>query len=112
MKEGVKIFTLFTVALSVIDILFGTLYAIIKKTYKSCIMRDGLKHKIGNILAIILGYAIDYGQHFTDLGFNIPVLTGILTYIAIMEIGSIYETVQKFNPNLKFKLYCEKESDK
>ena len=82
------------------DSVSGNIAAAANHIWKSSIMRTGLYHKFGSILLVVLAYLIDYAQKFADLGFQIPVATGVCTYIILMELGSIIENIGKINPDL------------
>lgn len=99
------------------DLLTGLLKAFKKQEYNSSIMREGLYHKAGSILCIVLGVLADYAQTFVDLGVNIPLATTICVYIILMEIGSVIENISIINPEImpnKIKSYFYKlaESEK
>lgn len=83
-----------------LDFITGLVKAFKNKSFDTSIMREGLFHKSGSILCIMLGIMIDYGQKFLDLGFTAPVGIVICTYIVLMEIGSILENVGQINPEL------------
>jgi ABC-type uncharacterized transport system permease subunit len=98
MKYGI------TALLIALDIISGTIYAIKSKTWTSTKMREGLFHKMAIILFIALAILCDYGQHYLNIGFQIPITNGALTYICFMEIGSTGENIVKINPELKIKV--------
>ncbi|MCD8127695.1 MAG: phage holin family protein [Clostridiales bacterium] len=70
------------------------------KTFSSSIMREGLYHKIGLLLVILLGVLVDYAQGWLELGMSVPVAGAVCAYIVIMEIGSSLENICKINPDL------------
>ena len=82
------------------DSVSGNIAAAANHIWKASIRRTGLYHKFGSILLVTLAYLIDYAQKFADLGFQIPVATGVCTYIILMELGSIIENIGKINPDL------------
>ncbi len=63
-------------------------------------MREGLYHKIGLPLVILLGVLVDYAQGWLELGMSVPVAGAVCAYIVIMEIGSSLENICKINPDL------------
>lgn len=63
-------------------------------------MREGLYHKIGLLLVILLGVLVDYAQGWLELGMSVPVAGAVCAYIVIMEIGSSLENICKINPDL------------
>ena len=83
-----------------LDFITGLIKAMKNKEFNSSVMREGLYHKSGSLLCVLLGVLIDYGQLFLDLGYTAPVGVIICTYIVLMEIGSIVENVGKINPQL------------
>lgn len=82
------------------DILTGWLKAIATKTANSSIMRKGLFHKLGEVLAMIFGYLCQYTGTYIGFDSNIPFSLAIGTYIVIMEIASIIENISKINPSM------------
>ena len=95
----------------VLDMLTGLVKAFKEKSYTSTIMREGLFHKCGSVLAVVFGLLVDYAQTFVDLGVKIPVAFAFCTYIILMECGSIIENVGKINPEIipaKIKPYFSK----
>lgn len=84
----------------VFDFITGLISAIKGKNFSSSIMREGLFHKVGSLLFVVLGFGIDYSCKYLDLGVEVPITEGICVYIVLMEIGSIIENIGKINPNL------------
>ncbi len=72
-----------------LDILTGYIQAVINKNVDSKIMREGLLHKSLLIVAIIIGYIVEYA-------FGISAVAQVITvYICIMEVMSILENLKK-----------------
>lgn len=72
-----------------LDILTGYIQALINKNVDSKIMREGLLHKCLLIVAIIIGYVVEYA-------FGISAVAQVITvYICLMEIMSILENLKK-----------------
>ena len=72
-----------------LDILTGYIQAVINKNVDSKIMREGLLHKCLLIVAIIVGYVVEFA-------FGIKAVAQVITiYICLMEIMSILENLQK-----------------
>lgn len=82
------------------DVLTGWLKAIATGTTDSSIMRKGLFHKLGEIVAVIFGYMCQYTLPYVGVEIKIPFAVAIGTYIILMEIASIIENISKMNPNL------------
>lgn len=89
-----------TASFIVLDIISGAVKAFTKKQWDSSKMREGLWHKMGFVLIIALAILCDYGQNFLELGFTIPVTTGVCIYVITTEIGSIIENVAIINPEM------------
>lgn len=72
-----------------LDILTGYIQAVINKNVDSKVMREGLLHKCLLIIAIVLGYVVQFafGLDFTAKAITI--------YICIMEVMSILENLKK-----------------
>ena len=87
-----------TAVFIILDMVTGIIKAFREKAFTSSIMREGLFHKSGSILCIVLGALIDYGQAYMELGFNVPIAVPICIYICTMEIGSIIENICIINP--------------
>ena len=92
-----------TFAFIVLDFVTGLIRAVSSGNFKSSMMREGLFHKIGEILCIALGILIQYAEGYLDLGINLPVAGAICTYIVLMEIGSALENICAINPELSAK---------
>ena len=83
------------------DVLTGWLKALSNGTTNSSIMRKGLFHKLGEIIAMIFGYICQYSLPYLGVTINIPFAVAIGTYIVIMEIASIIENIVKINPQME-----------
>ena len=94
--------TIYAIAFSfiVLDFLTGIVKAFATNSFTSTKMREGLFHKVGLILCLILGGLVDFAQMYLDLGSAIPVAEAICVYICLMEITSIIENVCKINPQI------------
>lgn len=91
---------LMTCIFVVFDLASGGVSACAKHEWKSSEMRKGLYHKFGSIMLVVLSYLIDYAQRYVDLGFHVPIASGVCVYIILMELGSIVENIGKINPDL------------
>lgn len=82
------------------DIVVGLAKAIMTHSYSSSTMREGLAHKIGELLGYIFGILCDIS--LPQLGIVLPfhLATAVCTYITIMEVGSIIENFGIMNPEL------------
>ncbi|MDO5805466.1 MAG: phage holin family protein [Eubacteriales bacterium] len=89
-----------TCAFIVLDFITGLVKAFSRGGFKSSVMRQGLFHKVGELLCVALGILIQYAEGYLDLGINLPVAAAICTYIVLMEIGSAIENIGAINPDL------------
>ena len=89
-----------TFAFIVLDFATGLTKAFATKTFTSTKMREGLFHKVGLILCMILGFLVDYAQGYVDLGLSVPVAAAVCVYICLMEVTSIIENICKINPDI------------
>ena len=94
--------TIYAIAFAfiVLDFLTGIIRAFATNRFTSTKMREGLFHKVGLILCMILGGLVDFAQGYLDLGVSVPVAAAICVYICLMEIASIIENVCKINPQI------------
>ena len=83
------------------DIVIGLVKAITTHSYTSEIMREGLFHKLGEILCFIFGVLCD--TTLPNFGVIVPfsLARSIAVYITIMEIGSVIENIGIINPELE-----------
>lgn len=98
-----------------LDVVTGLVKAFKEKAYTSTVMREGLYHKCGYILCVMLASMVDYSQGYLDLGVNVPLLEVICGYIVLNEIGSITENLALINPELlpdKLKSYFGKLAER
>ncbi len=87
-------------AFILLDFVTGLIKAFATSSFSSTKMREGLFHKSGLILVILLGVLVDYAQGYLELGLTLPVAGSVCTYISLMETGSILENVCEINPQL------------
>ena len=77
-----------------LDILTGYIQAVINNNVDSKVMREGLLHKCLLIVAIFVGYVVEYA-------FGIQAVAQFITvYICIMEVMSILEHLKKAGVDL------------
>lgn len=80
------------------DILFGLLQALTNQTFQSSVMRQGLFHKLGEILCYLFGVVCDTTLPMINILVPFSLASAITIYIVIMEIGSILENLSKISP--------------
>lgn len=101
-SEVAKVLIVAVMALTVADVVFGVLNALIHKEFKSSKMREGIAHKSTTAGAIFVGCIIDatIGAG-VDLGYSAPMLNSVCCYIILMEVASLLETFGKLNPQFQ-----------
>ena len=80
------------------DILFGLLQSLTNQTFQSSVMRQGLFHKLGEILCYLFGVVCDSTLPMINILVPFSLANAITIYIVIMEIGSILENLSKVSP--------------
>lgn len=101
-----------------IFILFDIGTGIIKAVYhgdiNSTALRQGLFHKLSEIVAIAGSGLLEYGMEYVNLGVKLPLVGVVATYLCVTELISILENLSDVNPVLAkfFKPYLEKLRDK
>lgn len=97
------------------DILTGVLKALKCEGLNSTCLREGLFHKLSEVIVIAFSAMFEFGIDYIDIGINIPLLEIVAVYICTMEFVSIIENISIMNPKLSalFRPYLEKlKSDK
>lgn len=84
----------------VLDFVTGLVKAFATGHYSSTRMREGLFHKCGLTLCVVLGVLVEYAQGYLELGVNMPVAAAVCGYICLMETGSILENLCCICPEL------------
>ena len=95
------------------DVITGVMKALYQGDINSTALRQGLYHKLSEVLAIVGSGALTYACKYIELGVNIPVVGVVVSYICIMELVSVLENLCEMNPSLRqlFKPYLEKLKD-
>ena len=75
------------------DILTGLVKALTQGDFNSKKMRVGLMHKAGELLAVALGFAIDWSLPIMGVQMSISWLSFVSIYIVLMEVASIIENI-------------------
>lgn len=92
--------TVFTLGFIALDLLTGFAQAVANKTVNSTKMRDGLCHKCGFVLTMLLAALIEWAMQYVDLGVTLPLFVPVCVFIMLTEIVSIFENICKLNPEL------------
>ena len=80
------------------DILFGLLQALTNQVFESKLMRQGLFHKLGELMCYLFGVMCDASLPTIGIMIPFPLAGAITVYVVVMEIGSILENVSKISP--------------
>ena len=89
-----------TCCFMVLDIISGFTQAVVNKCVDSKVMKQGLIHKCGFMLAIAFGCLCEYSMLYINLGFTMPIQDAVCIYIIVTEIISILENLAKISPEL------------
>lgn len=90
----------FTLGFITLDLLTGFAQAVARKSVSSSKMRDGLWHKCGFVLTMLLAAMIEWAMRYIDLGFTLPLFIPVCVFIMLTEIMSIFENICKLSPDL------------
>ena len=95
------------------DIITGIIKALYHEGINSTKLRKGLFHKLSEIVTVGGCGLLEYGTHYVDFGFDVPVLKPVATYICVMEFVSIIENICEVNEPLRklFMPYLSKLKD-
>ena len=89
-----------TCAFIALDVITGLVKAIKAHEVSSSKMKDGLFHKCGFLLAIVLGALCEFAMLQIDLGFSLPIMPAICGFIILTELASVLENICKIAPEL------------
>ena len=95
-----KMVYIITLAFIIFDFVSGYVAAIKNEDVSSKVMREGLFHKAGLVMLMVLAAVIEYGQAYIFDSAPIPIIIPACGYICIMEITSILENITKLNPDI------------
>lgn len=99
MIVSIKLFEI-TLGFIGLDLITGFTQAAVNHCIDSKIMKDGLFHKCGFILAIVLACLCEYALLYVDLGFSLPLQESVCAFIIFTELVSNLENLAKINPEL------------
>ena len=93
------------VAVSILlDIITGLIKAVYTHTFQSRIMREGLFHKVGELIAGGVLYGAQIVLPMIGVETTLPLFPAGVGYCFIMELGSIIENLRAFTPALDYIL--------
>lgn len=87
-----------------LDIATGLLKAVSKGKIDSTMLRQGLWHKLAEVMAVACSYLVEFTMAYVELGVDLPVMNVVIVYLCITEFTSIAENLAEVNPTLN-KLY-------
>lgn len=85
----------------VLDFATGLLQAVKNGNFRSCVMREGIWHKLGEVLVIVLGLACEFFLPWMGMEVTVPIVKALCIYLYIMELGSIVENMGAMFPALQ-----------
>lgn len=86
------------------DVITGLIKAVYTHTFQSRIMREGLFHKVGELMAGGVLYGAQIVLPMIGVETNLPLFPAGVGYCFIMELGSILENLRAFTPALDYIL--------
>lgn len=92
-----------------LDIITGLIKAFYTNTFKSSAMRQGLFHKLGELLAVGILYGAQIALPMIGVDAHLPLFPAGVGYCVLMELGSIIENLRAFTPGLDTILGKHKE---
>ena len=92
-----------------LDIITGLIKAFYTNTFKSSVMRQGLFHKLGELLAVGILYGAQIALPMIGVEAHLPLFPAGVGYCVLMELGSIIENLRAFTPGLDTILGKRKE---
>lgn len=97
------------------DIASGLLKAVHDGTLDSAVMREGLFHKFGELLALAFSTLLEYtAQEGLGPAVGLPIVGVVAGYIMLMETISVLENLCRLNPAMGtlFEPYLAKLKEK
>lgn len=84
------------------DYLTGLAQAIYNHNFQSCVMREGIFHKLAIIGVLLLVAVVEWSMGYIDLGVlgSFPTSGMVCSGFVIMEIGSTLENLHKINKDI------------
>lgn len=92
-----------------LDIITGLIKAFYTNSFESGVMRQGLFHKLGELLAVGILYGAQIALPMIGVDAHLPLFPAGVGYCVLMELGSIIENLRAFTPGLDTILGKHKE---
>lgn len=91
---------IFTLVFILVDVVVGLIKAFATNGYKSLKMREGLFHKVGEVIVIAFGMLCEQAFPVAGITIDLPIVATLCVYIIVMETGSILENLVVISPTL------------
>lgn len=104
-----SVYWIIVCAAILLDIITGLIKAFYTKTFQSSVMRQGLFHKLGELLAMGVLYGAQIALPLIGVEAHLPLFAAGVGYCVLMELGSILENLRAFTPGLDIILGKHKE---
>lgn len=105
----VTVYWIVIAAAILLDIITGLIKAFYTNTFQSSVMRQGLFHKLGELLAVGILYGAQIALPMIGVDAYLPLFPAGVGYCVLMELGSIIENLRAFTPGLDTILGKHKE---
>ena len=105
----VTVYWIVIAAAILLDIITGLIKAFYTNTFQSGVMRQGLFHKLGELLAVGILYGAQIALPMIGVEAHLPLFPAGVGYCVLMELGSIIENLRAFTPGLDTILGKHKE---
>lgn len=96
-----------TLCFMLLDFVTGFVQACVNHDVQSTVMKSGLFHKCGFVLAIVFACLCEYTMSYVDMGFTVPIQDAVCVYIIATEIVSNLENLGKISPELSESKFME-----
>lgn len=96
----VTVYWIVIAAAILLDIITGLIKAFYTNTFQSGVMRQGLFHKLGELLAVGILYGAQIALPMIGVEAHLPLFPAGVGYCVLMELGSIIENLRAFTPGL------------
>lgn len=83
-----------------LDIITGLIKAFYTNSFQSSVMRQGLFHKLGELLAVGILYGAQIALPMIGVDAHLPLFPAGVGYCVLMEMGSIIENLRAFTPGI------------
>lgn len=105
----ITVYWIVMAAAILLDIITGLIKAFYTNTFQSGVMRQGLFHKLGELLAVGILYGAQIALPMIGVEAHLPLFPAGVGYCVLMELGSIIENLRAFTPGLDTILGKHKE---